>query len=153
MKKIFILKGKNDTGKTIKINRIAEWIINNHGATNTINFDSNDLKNDINGVLEVSNLTIGINSSGDNLMEVRKIERLKSEIGEYPDILLCACRTKGKGRKYIDNNFNYSKGWLKIYIDVKEHNSASTEKQMIRDERIIAEMQAWLTGLKKIENY
>jgi hypothetical protein len=151
MRKIFILKGKSNTGKTSKINRIVDWIINTHGAPNTVNFDLNKFEKDVFGVLEVKNLTIGINSSGDNQEEVQNIERLKLDCDEYPDIILCACRTKGKGRRYLDSNFNYAKGWLKVYFDVKEYNSVSIEKQMTRDERIVAEIKTWLTGLGKID--
>lgn len=148
MKKIFVLKGKSETGKTTKINQIAEWIINNYGCVNTIGLNTSNYEKDTHGILVVNKLLIGINSSGDNETEVRKIDNLFiNDI--MPDIVICSCRTKGKGRKYLNDNYNRSKGWLKVFINVEEFNKADLKNQASRDINILSELKSWLIGLEK----
>ena len=150
MKKIFVLKGKSKTGKTSKINQIAEWIIRNYGSPNTIGLNTSNYLDDTNGILIVKKLSIGINSAGDNEWEVKKIDNLKLLNGGSPDIIVCASRTKGKGRRHINNNYNYSTGWLKVFIDVEEYSKGDLKNQNLRDARVIDELQSWLTGLEKL---
>lgn len=153
MKKIFILKGKSETGKTTKINQIVEWIISNYGCSNTVGLDSTNLLKDTHGVLTIKKLTIGINSSGDTEWEVKKIDSLEvggTELINSPDIIICSCRTKGNGRKHLINNYNYSKGWLRVFINVEEFNKLDLKNQKARDTRILEEIKTWLTGLEKL---
>ena len=153
MKKIFILKGKSETGKTTKINQIVEWIISNYGCMNTVGFNSNNFKIDTYGVLTIKKLTIGINSSGDTELDVKRIDNLKVEETELintPDIIICSCRTKGKGRKHLIDNYNPSTGWLRVFINVEDYNKLDLKNQNYRDIRIIEELKSWLTGLEKL---
>ena len=152
MKKIFILKGKSETGKTTKINQAAEWIIVNYGCSNTIGLDPTNLLKDSHGILTVNKLKIGINSYGDTESEVKKIDNLISKIPEHtsvPDIIICSCRTRGKGRKHIINNYNKSTGWLRVFINVEEFSKTDLKNQKLRDTRILDELKAWLIGLEK----
>ena len=153
MKKIFILKGKSETGKTTKINEVAEWIISNYCCSNTIGLDSNNLLKDTHGILTIKRMTIGINSAGDTETEVKKIDNLKpynSESKNIPDIIICSSRTKGKGRKYIINNYNRSTDWLRVFINVEEYLKTDLKNQKLRDLRIINELKSWLIGLEKL---
>ena len=150
MKKIFILKGKGNTAKTTKINKIAQWIIDTYHCPNTIGLNTTDFEIDTLGVLNIGKLSIGINSSGDNLYEVQKIKELKGDEDNFPDIIICACRTKGAGFRYIRDNFNYSTGWLSVFINVEEFISTDIKSQTIRDSRIDDELKTWLVGLPKI---
>ncbi|TXD80701.1 hypothetical protein ESY86_20285 [Subsaximicrobium wynnwilliamsii] len=150
MRKIFILKGKSETGKTTKINQIAEWIINNYGCANTIGLNTTNYLKDTHGILTVNKLTIGINSSGDNEWEVKKIDNLSLPNDERPDIILCTCRTKGKGRKHIRDNYNRTNGWLSVFIGVEEFPILDIKNQTTRDTRVIEELKTWLTGLEKL---
>lgn len=147
MRKIFVLKGVSNTGKTTKINTIADWIINKYGIPNTIGLNQNNLKEDTLGIMIINNLTIGFNSSGDTLSEVKKIEKLKEE--DYPDIILCACRTRGKGLKFLKNTFNYSNGWLPVYLKIDEFSKVDIVNQSKRDLQILDDLQTWLIGLEK----
>lgn len=152
MKKIFILKGKSETGKTTKINQIAEWIIVNYGCSNTISFDPTNLLKDTHGILTIKKLTIGINSPGDTEAEVKKVDNLISKFTENPsapDIIICSCRTKGKGRKHLVNNYNKSNGWLRVFINVEEYPQTELKNQKLRDIRILGELKTWLIGLEK----
>lgn len=153
MKKIFIIKGKSNTGKTTKINQIAEWIISNYHCSNTIGLDSSNLLKDTHGILTIKKLTIGINSSGDDEHEVKKIDDLKvnnTENNSSPDIIICSCRTRGRGRRHIINNYNASTGWLRVFIDAEEYPKTDTQNQNLRDTRILDELKSWLTGLEKL---
>ena len=153
MNKIFILKGKSETGKTTKVNQIAEWIISNYSCLNTIGFDPTNLLKDTHGILTIKKMTIGINSSGDTETEVKKINNLKSNSSENnstPDIIICSCRTKGKGRRHIINNYNIANGWLSIFINVEEYQKTDLKNQNLRDVRIINELKSWLIGLEKL---
>ncbi|NQX85136.1 MAG: hypothetical protein HRT67_04425 [Flavobacteriaceae bacterium] len=150
MRKIFILKGKSETGKTTKINRTAEWIINNYGSSNTIGLDTSNYQIDTHGILTIKNLTIGFNSSGDNEMEVKKTDNLNLPNGSRPDIIICACRTKGKGRKYLNDHYNDANGWLQVFIDIKEYSKSDLSNQNLRDTKVLNELQTWLIGLEKL---
>lgn len=149
MKKIFILKGGENTNKTTIINTVAEWIINNYGIPNTIGLDSSNLKKDTFGVLQVGKLNIGFNSAGDTLDEVKKIDKLNNLNDNDIDIIVCACRTKGKGRTYLLNNYNYSNAWLLKFINSERYPLADTLNQSIRNTRKIDELKTWLIGLEK----
>lgn len=56
MKKILILKGGNDSGKTTKINQVAEWIINTYSIPNTIGLDVMNYRKDTFGILTIGKL-------------------------------------------------------------------------------------------------
>lgn len=152
MKKIFILKGGDDTGKTTKINNIVDWILTNYkGATSNIRPINNV---DRYGVIQINKLVIGFNTAGDNEGEVKKIDYLKGLLNDSEnndlDIIICACRTRGKGRQYILDNYNYSSGWLQKIINLDKYAKADTASQIARDIRKIEELKTWLTGLEKI---
>jgi len=156
MKKIFILKGGDDTGKTTKINEIVDWILTNYtGATSNIKPINNV---DRYGVIQINKLVIGFNTAGDNEGEVKKIDYLKGLLNSTErtdndndlDIIICACRTRGKGRKYILNNYNYPNGWLQKFINIEKYAKADIASQIARDLRKMEELKTWLTGLEKI---
>lgn len=148
MKRIIILKGKGDTGKTTKINTIAKWIIDTYEIPNSIDLIVDNLKRDTWGVLEIGNLTIGINTAGDNKAEILKIDNLLKSF--EVDILICACRTKGITYQHLYKNYIKSKGWLDVYINVHKLNKLDLTGQEQRDAQIIDEMKSWLIGLTKV---
>ncbi|GGH72044.1 hypothetical protein [Phaeocystidibacter marisrubri] len=152
MKKIFILKGISNTGKTTKINQTVDWIITNYGCPNTVGYDPNNLEKDTFGVLTINNLTIGINSSGDDEYQVKKVDNLKTTTGELesPDIIICSCRTRGKGRRHLTSQYGRSNGWLHVFINVEEIDKSDPTRRQNRDARILDELQTWLTGLEKL---
>lgn len=154
MKKIFVLKGGNDSGKTTKINQVAEWIINTYSIPNTIGLDVLNYRKDTFGILTIGKLKIGINSAGDTEFEVKKIDSLfnsgiNNDIHDGIDIIICACRTKGKGKKHILNNYNYTSGWLQKFINIEKFPKADIANQTARDLRKINELKTWLIGLPK----
>lgn len=148
MKKMFTLRGVSDTGKTTKVKQIAQWVINNYSVTNPHNIDTT--KREIIGVLEVNKLRIGFISAGDDLAQVKKVEQLISENESDIDIIVNACRTRGAGRRYLENNFNKKNGWLSVNIYVKPLNASQAAQQISRDIEIIDELKSWLTGLEKL---
>lgn len=150
MKKIFILKGVSNTGKTTKINQIAEWIINTYSVANTIGLDVTDLEKNTWGVLIIGKLKIGINSAGDDENEIKKIDKLLKKFDNDIDIIICACRTKGISYQHLYKNYIRPKGWLDTYINVEEHNPTDLASQSARDIIIHNELKAWLTGLEKL---
>ena len=156
MKKIFIVKGGDDTGKTTKINLIIDWIFANYTISNSVIIPINQI--DRYGIIQINKLTIGFNTAGDNETEVKKIDNLKGVLNNINDdnllndldIIICACRTKGKGRQYIINNYNYSNNWLQKFINIEKFSKADVAKQNARDLRKIEELKTWLIGLEKI---
>lgn len=148
MKKIFILKGVSNTGKTSKINMIATWVLENYNVSNQHNIDITDIKIDISGVLTIGNLTIAFNSGGDDEGQILKVDKLVLEFNV--DIVICACRTKGITYQHLYKNYIRPKGWLDTYINVEELNKNDKIGQSNRDSRIIAELKTWLIGLEKM---
>lgn len=150
MKKIFILKGNDNTGKTQKIKQIANWIITDYSVANTIGLDMTNSKKDVYGVLTINKLKIGFNSAGDNLDEVIKIDDLVKQFDNDIDIIICACRTKGGSYQHLYKNDIRPKGWLDMYLNVEEYSKTDVVNQSARDVRIITELKAWLIGLEKL---
>lgn len=148
MKKIFILKGVSNTGKTTKINQVAEWIITTYSVPNTIGLDITNYEINTWGVLTIGNLVIGFNSAGDNLNEIKKVDKI---VRDFPnvDIIICACRTKGITYQHLYKNYIRRNGWLDTYINVDELLPTDIVNQQIRDNRIVRELETWLIGLEK----
>lgn len=146
MKKMFTLRGVGSCGKTTKIKEIAKWILSSypHAENHGLNFN----KKDVNGFIEVNKLKIGFVSAGDNLKEVSNNDIL---INKFPDIdiIINACRTRGKGRKYLEKNYNSDNGWLVKNIFVKKITPFNQSELDERDAAIIEELRGWLTGLEK----
>lgn len=152
MKKIFVLKGGDDTGKTTKINQIIDWILTDYTITNSVSIPINSV--DRYGIIQIDKLTIGFNTAGDNEYEVKKIDLLKTLLNENNepndiDIIICACRTRGKGRQYINNNYNYPNGYLLKFINIEKFAKVDVANQTARDIRKIDELKTWLVGLEK----
>lgn len=150
MKKIFILKGVANTGKTTKINQIAEWIINTYSVANTIGLDVTDLEINTWGILTIGKLKIGFNSAGDNDDEIKKIDKLLNKFENNIDIIICACRTKGVSYQHLYKNYIRPKGWLDTYINVEEYKPTDLINQSARDIRVFNELKVWLIGLEKL---
>lgn len=147
MKKIIIVRGVEDTGKTTTIQKIIAWLENNYTINKT--FQENE-HGDTRAVFEIGNFTIGFNSSGDNLLEVAKIEKLKTNRGTYADIIICASRTRGETQKFFKENFSYNQNWLKIYQNVRRVDPM--EERAKRDTRIFEEIKTRLIGIEKMIN-
>ena len=145
MKRIIILKGVSNTGKTTKINIIADWIIKKYSIPNTIGLDVTDFGKDTVGLLRVNNLIIGINTAGDDDNCIKQIDTIAPKC----DILICSCRTKGITYQHIYKNYNRSLGWLETKINVDEITPGNITTQSVRDATIIEELKTWLTGLEK----
>lgn len=155
MKKIFTLRGVSNTGKSTKVKVLAEWISVNYSV---INHGIDFSKHDILGVLQINKLKIGFIGAGDDLNQIRQIEKLfeqhtindnNEKICDI-DVIINTCRTKGAGSKYLQNNFNYNNGWLVKNIFVEKITPSSTSIQATRDSRILNELKAWITGLEKL---
>ena len=152
MRKIFVLKGSANCNKTTIINTVAQWILDpQYSAANTIGLTPANLGSDTNGILTVGNLKILVNSAGDSESDVKKIDLLleKSDVIDV-DIIICACRTRGKGRKHILNNYNYSTGWLQKFINIEKLAAHDLTGQAARNTRKIEELKTWLICLPKI---
>ncbi|PKV51890.1 hypothetical protein ATE84_3990 [Aquimarina sp. MAR_2010_214] len=145
MKRIIILKGVSNTGKTTKINQIADWIIRKYSIPNTIGLDIIDFEKDTMGLLKVNNLIIGINTAGDDDECIKQIDTIAPNC----DILICSCRTKGVTYQHIYKNYNHNSGWLETKIIVDKIDPPSVVHQSIRDANIIDEIQTWLIGMEK----
>lgn len=155
MKRIFTLRGVSNTGKSTKVKILADWISVNYSVVNHgIDFS----KHDIFGVLQIKKLKIGFIGAGDDLNQIKQIEKLlaqhtingDNEKNCDVDIIVNTCRTKGAGRRYLQNNFNYHKGWLVKNIFVEKIHPSSASLEAMRDSRILDELKTWITGLEKL---
>jgi len=118
MKKIFILKGVSNVGKTTKILNIIEWIIRIYKVNENDIILTKTTENDVCGVIKIGNLIIGFNTAGDDENQIKKIDILISE--NEIDILICSCRTRGKTFQHLYKNYVRKNGWLDTYINVEE---------------------------------
>lgn len=146
MKQILIIKGVSNTGKTTKINQVANWIINTYGIANTIGLDPSNFKKNSFEILTIKNLKIGINSAGDDLASVKKIESLQDDC----DILISCCRSKGATYQFFYKNYIRRNGWIDIYFDSPRFPEHEKIKQVHRDDKLNNEIRCCLTGLDKL---
>ncbi|WP_333660974.1 hypothetical protein [Chishuiella changwenlii] len=145
---MFTLRGVSNCGKSSKVKDIADWIINTYPQHININNSINLNKGDIKGILQINNLKIGFNSSGDDISCVLNNDDL---LNNYPDIdiLINSSRTKGATRNHLEKNYNYSTGWLVKYIYVQKFNPSNLNQEQTRDNLILDELKSWLIGLEK----
>lgn len=143
---MFTLRGVSNTGKTTKIKQIAQWVIDNYSVTKPHQIDTK--QGEILGILEVNKLRLGFVSAGDDLVHVKKVEQLlNNKDGDAVDIIINACRTRGAGRRYLENNFNKRNGWLIVNIYIKQLDALDIAEQSSRDVEVLDELKSWLTGL------
>lgn len=144
---MFTLRGVSNCGKSSKVRNIADWIIGYypHAMNHGIDFT----KGDIFGVLQIHNLMIGFVAADDDLPCVLKNDSL---LDVYPDIdiIINTCRTRGKSRKHLAFNYNFSKGWLVKNILVTKYDPSNPLLESSRDLKIMDELKSWLTGLEKL---
>ena len=140
------LRGVSQCGKSAKVKAIADWILVNYPSV--INHGIDLRNSDIYGVLEINKFKIALVSAGDDLSCVMESDSL---IKKYSDIdfIINTCRTRGITRKHLQNNYNFSTGWLVRNIFVERFNPTNNILEAFRDSQIMAELKAWLTGLEK----
>lgn len=147
MKRIIVLKGKENTGKSSKIVELYKWMIDNFDC----NYEGRikEKNGDIFGTIDIGTLTIGFNSAGDNEEEVKRIDDLlKLPLpNKEPHIIICACRTKGKPYWYLRDNYSNSSEYLTHFIRLRAYPSAETESIKKRDDRILNELKTLLIGI------
>jgi Cdc6-like AAA superfamily ATPase len=143
MKRIIILKGTADTGKTTIINMVVQWILSTYQVANTVGFDPANLQADTSGVLTINKLRVGINSAGDDEANVLRIDTLAQA---QCDIILCSCRTKGITYQHIYKTYNYSAGYLQtlIYTEPVAHVLVAPTNLAKA-----GEVKDWIIGLEK----
>jgi hypothetical protein len=147
MRKMFTLRGVSNCGKSSKVRDIANWILANypHAVNHGIDFTQGDIL----GVLQINKLKIGFVAAGDDLACVLNNDEIL-EVHKDVDIIVNTCRTKGKPRKHLEINYNFSTGWLVKNIFVTKYEPSSPSIERIRDSKILDELKSWLTGLEKL---
>ncbi|KIX19892.1 hypothetical protein SY27_15275 [Flavobacterium sp. 316] len=144
MKKILIVKGVSNTGKTTIINEVIDWVIDNYTNTNTITLEWNGV--DRFGLIQVGNFRIGFISEGDTYDHVKK--RLNEMHNLDCDVIVCACRTRLSSYSAVwefINLYNASRlTYLHRFIDV------SLPANITQTALTVEELETWLTGLEKI---
>lgn len=111
-KTIFVLQGKSSVGKTTTIKKIYNLLINELSAER-VNANSEVLnKNDIRVILKIDNVYIGIGSEGDPGSELDK--NLEIFVKNQCQIIICACRTRGRTVDWINKYSNEFKiEWIR----------------------------------------
>ena len=121
MKKIIAVKGKAAVGKSTAIKETFEWIKDNYVFKPIL---PNKWRGDIKTIIEVEGFVIGICSAGDEGKTV------KEYLNEFEDanceIILCACRTRGKTFQIV--NQYRSKGYSLEFVNVKEISNSTFPK-------------------------
>jgi hypothetical protein len=144
MKKILIVKGVSNSGKTTIINEVIDWVIFNYTNTNTITIERNGV--DRFGFIQVGNFRIGFISEGDTYDHVKM--RLDEMHNLNCDVIVCACRTRLSSYSAVWEFINLHNmgrlNYLHRFIDV--FLPANTTQTAIK----VEELQTWLTGLEKI---
>lgn len=143
MKKILILKGVSDAGKSTIINQVIDWVLANYTNTNTITFEGNRV--DRYGCIQVGLFRIGFISEGDTYEHVKL--RLEELHLLNCDVIVCACRKRLSSYSAIWEFINLHNTarltYLHRFIDV--FFPANTPQTDL----VVEELQTWLTGLEK----
>jgi hypothetical protein len=144
MKKILIVKGVSDAGKSTIINQVIDWVLANYTNTNTITIEGNGV--DRYGYIQVNRFRIGFISEGDTYEHVSM--RLEELHLLDCDVIVCASRTKLSSFtavwEFINLHNAVRLSYLHRFINVSfPANTPQTDL-------VVEELQAWLTGLEKI---
>lgn len=144
MKKIFIVKGISDTGKSTIINQVIDWVLANYTNTNTITVEGNSV--DRYGYIQVGQFRIGFISEGDTYEHVKL--RLEELHLFDCDVIVCACRTRLSSFsavwEFINLHNTVRLSYLHRFIDV--FFPANTPQTAL----VVEELKTWLTGLEKL---
>lgn len=135
MKKYIICcSSSENTGKTSVIFRIFNLLKKDDGIVRFPD-DDNGQSDDLYAIMEYKNKKIAIASTGE------ESEDFKKALQEKPDLILCACRTKGYTREFVQKQKGYEKIWItpikidnctnKEYIDFANDNSSECVFQII----------------------
>jgi len=140
MKKVFTLRGTSKCGKTTKIKKIAEWLLDNYfveGDFTDIDFKRKDMY----GIIEIQGLIFAFVGAGDSLDHVKKLNDLIIKHKDKTiDIVVNSCHN-GRGREYIVSNYQ-DQGWDVTFIEVQKLKDPTQKEIENRDNPI-------LEGLKK----
>ena len=149
MKKIFIVKGISNCGKSTIINQVIDWVLQNYTNQNTIQFEPKkkpENEFDRFGIIQINKLKIGFISEGDTYDHVKM--RLKQFDELNCDIIVCASRTRESSYKAVWEFLNLHNltrlTYLHRFIDV--YFPANDAQTILA----VKEIQTWLTGLEKL---
>lgn len=144
MKKILIVKGVSDAGKSTIINQVIDWVLGNYTNTNTITVEGNGV--DRYGYIQVGSFRIGFISEGDTYEHVKL--RLEELHLLDCDVIVCASRTRLSSFsavwEFINLHNTVRLSYLHRFIDV--FFPANTQQTAL----VVEELQTWLTGLEKL---
>lgn len=144
MKKILIVKGISDAGKSTIINQVIDWVLGNYTNTNTITFEGNG--GDRYGYIQVGRIRIGFISEGDTYEHVKL--RLEELHLLDCDVIVCASRTRLSSYsavwEFINLHNTVRLSYLHRFIYVSF--PANTPQTNL----VVEELQTWLTGLEKL---
>lgn len=141
MKRIYIVRGVSEVGKTTILNNLINWLLTNFNQTNTIK--SERYPPDRYGVIEINNFRIGIITQGDEYNHVKM--RLSEMDNENCDVIICACRTRLSSytavREFLDtqntNSLVYLSKWFNLQAPFNLQQS----------QRVLLELQTFLRGI------
>lgn len=127
--KILLVVGKSNIGKTTVLNMLIEELKKIEYKVNMIE------ENNVDKVVKCikGNFSIGINTQGDDLDSVNKVEKIKD-----CDLIICACRTKGETMNFFVNNYNNENltYYYKQYIE--KHNLNEELINMINNNCVVS---------------
>ncbi|WP_271767961.1 hypothetical protein [Aquimarina algiphila] len=141
MKKIIILKGKSEVGKTTILNKLIDWLNSNPNLTN-ISITELHPPDRI-AIIEINGFRIGILTQGD---EYEPVKRHLNEIHqENCDVIVCCCRTRISSytavKEFINKHNNLQKLYLPIWINLLPPSNN------LQSNQILLELKAYLTGI------
>ena len=144
MKKILIVKGVSDSGKSTIINQVIDWVLTNYTNTNTITVEGNGV--DRYGYIQVNHFRIGFISEGDTYEHVKM--RLEELHLLDCDVIVCASRTRLSSFTAVLEFTNLHNAIRLIYLHrfINIFPPANT----LQTDLVVEELQTWLTGLEKI---
>lgn len=141
MKKIIILKGISNVGKSTILNQLINWLLNNHTQTNNIKIEGN--KVDRYGLIEIKGYKIGIITEGDRYHHT--VMRLNEIHNQNCDVIVCCCRTRLSSytavKEFIHNHNNPQKSYLPIWINLLP------AVNNLQSNQTLLELKAYLKGI------
>ncbi|MAW94494.1 MULTISPECIES: GTPase [unclassified Leeuwenhoekiella] len=141
MKKILILQGVSDSGKTTILNNLINWLLNYPNQTNNIQTDGTGP--DRFGVVEINGFRIGIITQGDEYHYVQK--RLLEIHNQDCDVIVCCCRTRLSSLTAVTEFLNTYNNSQLVYLSQWIRVVAPWSTQ--QSNRVLTELQTWLRGI------
>jgi hypothetical protein len=142
MKTAIVLKGVRDTGKSPTIRTVDELLRGKYSSATVVH--ESRIRAELRVVLSINGVSIGIESSAENISRIQESFDLFVNLG--CDVIICATRTSGKTVTAVKALSDYEVIWLEQRVQPDPMERIFSSIEMAR--RIVEETEKSIASAK-----